>query len=96
MTHRNAYSIMCVGVSWANKNLQENSSTTKTDEAAFRDKTPSGMRWNGYVQKVMTGSNGAGATAAKTAWDALSSSQSAWDTAALALTPPVGTAPQYA
>lgn len=96
MTHRNAYSIMGVGVSWANKNLQVNSSTTKTDEAAFRDKTPSGMRWNGYIQKVMTGSNGAGAAAAETAWDTLATNQASWETAALALTPPVGTAPQYA
>lgn len=96
MTHRNAYSIMGVGMSWANKNIQVNSSTTKTDEQAFRDKTPSGMRWNGYVQKVMTGSNGAGAAAAKLAWNAISGSQSTWESLANSLNPPVGSAPQYA
>ena len=71
MDQRNAFSVIGVGVSWANKCLQINSSTTKTDEAAYREKTPSGMRWNGYIQKVLTGSGAAGYKAAKLAWDAL-------------------------
>lgn len=94
MEQRNAFSVIGVGVSHANKCLQVNASTTKTDEQAFRDKTPSGMRWNGYIQKVLTGSGAAGYKAAKLAWDALGGGSS-WDAAAAALTPPVQSAPQY-
>ena len=94
MDQRNAFSIIGVGVSQANKCLQVNDSTTKTDEQAFRDKTPSGMRWNGYIQKVLTGSGAAGYKAAKLAWDALAK-KTDWETAANGLTPPVPSAPQY-
>lgn len=94
MDQRNAFSVIGVGISWANKCLQINSSTAKTDEAAYRDKTPSGMRWNGYIQKVLTGSGAAGYKAAKLAWDALSN-KAAWETTAAGLTPPVQSAPQY-
>ena len=94
MEQRNVFSIIGVGVSWANKCLQINSSTTKTDEAAFRKKTPSGMRWNGYIQKVLAGSSAAGYQTAKLAWDTLAS-KTAWETAARGLTPPVQSAPQY-
>ena len=94
MEQRNAFSVIGVCVSWANKCLQVNSSTTKTDEVAFREKTPSGMRWNGYIQKVLTGSGAAGYKAAKLAWAALGGGVS-WETAASSLTPPVQSAPQY-
>lgn len=94
MDQRNAFSVIGVGVSQANKCLQVNSSTGKTDEQAFRGKTPSGMRWNGYVQKVLTGSGAAGYTAAKFAWDALTD-KTAWETTAAGLTPPVPPAPSY-
>ena len=94
MEQRNAFSVIGVGVSQANKCLQVNSATTMTDEAAFRDKTPSGMRWNGYIQKVLTGSGAAGYKAAKLAWDALGGGSS-WETTAAGLTPPVQSAPQY-
>lgn len=94
MDQRNAFSVIGVGVSQANKCLLVNSSTTKTDEQAFRDKTPSGMRWNGYIQKVLTGSGAAGYKAAKLAWNKLSNKGS-WETAANGLTPPVPSAPQY-
>ena len=94
MDQRNAFSVIGVGVSQANKCLQVNSSTTKTDEQAIRDKTPSGMRWNGYIQKVLTGSGAAGYNAAKAAWNALGGGTS-WEAAAAALTPPVQSAPQY-
>ena len=94
MDQRNAFSVIGVGVSQANKCLQVNSSTTKTDEQAIRDKTPSGMRWNGYIQKVLTGSGAAGYNAAKAAWDA-PLNQAAWETTAAGLTPPVPSAPQY-
>ena len=94
MDQRNAFSVIGVGVSQANKCLQINSSTGKTDEQAIRDKTPSSMRWNGYIQKVLTGSGAAGYKAAKLAWDALSDKAS-WQTAANGLTPPVPSAPQY-
>lgn len=94
MAQRNAFSIIGVGVSQANKCLQVNSSTGNTDEEAFRVKTPSGMRWNGYIQKVLTGSGAAGYKAAKLAWSALAS-RTAWETTAAGLTPPVQSAPQY-
>lgn len=94
MDQRNAFSVIGVGVSQANKCLQVNSSTTKTDEQAFRDKTPSGMRWNGYIQKVLTGSGAAGYKAAKLAWAGVLN-QTGWETAANGLTPPVPSAPQY-
>ena len=94
MDQRNAFSIIGVGVSHASKCLQVNSSTTKTDEEAFREKTPSGMRWNGYIQKVLTGSGAAGYNAAKAAWNALAS-KTAWETTAAGLTPPVPSAPTY-
>ena len=71
MDQRNAFSVIGVGVSWANKCLQINSTTTKNDEVAFREKTPSGMRWNGYIQKVLAGSGAAGYNAAKAAWGAI-------------------------
>ena len=94
MDQRNAFSVIGVGVSHASKCLQFNSSTGKTDEQAIRDKTPSGMRWNGYIQKVLTGSGAAGYNAAKAAWDALLN-QPAWEITAAGLTPPVPSAPQY-
>ena len=94
MEQRNAFSVIGVGVSQTNKCLQVNSDTSKTDEQAFRDKTPSGMRWNGYVQKVLTGSGAAGYNAAKAAWNALPD-QSQWETTANGLMPPVQSAPQY-
>ena len=94
MGQRNAFSVIGVGVSQANKCLQVNSSTTKTDEQAIRDKTPSGMRWNGYIQKVLTGSSAAGYNAAKAAWNSLLN-QPAWETTAAGLTPPVPSAPSY-
>lgn len=94
MDQRNAFSVIGVGVSQANKCLQANSTTTKTDEQAFRDKTPSGMRWNGYIQKVLTGSGAAGYNAAKLAWNAISN-KAGWDSAAGNLLPPVQSAPQY-
>lgn len=94
MNQRNAFSIIGVGISQANKCLQVNGSTTKTDEVAFRDKTPSGMRWNGYIQKVLAGSGAAGYNAAQVAWSALSN-KAGWETAANGLTPPVHSAPQY-
>ena len=94
MDQRNAFSAIGVGVSQANKCLQVNDTTTKTDEQAFRDKTPSGMRWNGYIQKVLTGSGAAGYNAAKAAWGALTS-RTAWETTANGLMPPVQSAPQY-
>lgn len=94
MDQRNAFSVIGVGVSQANKCLQVNSGTTKTDEQAFRDKTPSGMRWNGYIQKVLTGSGAAGYKAAKLAWNAISG-KSQWETTAGGLNPPVQSAPQY-
>ena len=94
MDQRNAFSVIGVGVSQANKCLQFNGSTGKTDEQAFRDKTPSGMRWNGYIQKVLTGSGAAGYNAATATWDALLD-QSQWETAASGLNPPVPSAPTY-
>lgn len=94
MDQRNAFSVIGVGVSQANKCLQVNSSTTKTDEQAVRDKTPSGMRWNGYIQKVLTGSGAAGYNVAKAAWNALLNT-SQWEITASGLTPPVPSAPQY-
>ena len=94
MVQRNAFSVIGVGVSQANKCLQVNSSTTKTDEQAFRDKTPSGMRWNGYTQKVLTRSGAAGYNAAKAAWNALTD-KTQWETTAGGLNPPVPSAPQY-
>ena len=94
MDQRNAFSVIGVGVSWANKCLQVNSSTTKTDEAAYRAKTPSGMRWNGYIQKVLTGSKATGYKAAKLAWNRITA-KAAWETAAKGRTPPVPSAPQY-
>jgi len=94
MDQRNAFSVIGVGISQANKCLRINSSTTKTDEAAYRGKTPSGMRWNGYIQKVLTGSGAAGYKAAKLAWSALYDN-TAWETTAAGLTPPVQSAPQY-
>lgn len=94
MDQRNAFSVVGVGVSQANKCVQVNSSTTKADEQAFRDNTPSGMRWNGYIQKVLTGSGAAGYNAALAAWNALPD-QSQWETTANGLTPPVQSAPRY-
>lgn len=95
MDQRNAFSVAGTATSWVNKNLQIDNAVLKTDEQAFRDKTPSGMRWNGYVQKLLTGSKGAGFLAAKAAWNAISGSQSSWETAATGATPPLGSAPQY-
>ena len=94
MEQRNAFSVIGVGVSWASKCQQINISTRRTDEEAIRGKTPSGMRWNGYIQKVLTGSGAAGYNAAKAAWDALPD-KSQWKTTANGLMPPVQSAPQY-
>ena len=94
MELRNAFSVIGVGASQANKCSQVNGSTIKTDEQAFRDKTPSGMRWNGYIQKVLTGSGAAGYNAALSAWNTFFD-KTAWENAANGLMPPVPSAPQY-
>ena len=94
MDQRNAFSVVGVAVSWANKSLEINNKTGKTDEQAFREKTPSGMRWNGYLQKVLTGAGAAGYNAAKTAWLPIVNKND-WETAAESLAPPVPPAPQY-
>jgi hypothetical protein len=50
--------------------------------------TPSGQRWNSYLQQIGTGAGGVVYTAAEAAWAALASGeQDAWDAAAAALTP---------
>lgn len=55
------------------------------DEVLFRAVAPSGVTWNANVTKLVVGQGGTNYAAAGTAWAA--ATQSAWETAAAALTP---------
>ncbi len=61
---------------------------TSTDKELIAAVTPSGQRWNSYMQQVGIGSGGISYTAARAAFALLTElEKAAWETAAGALTP---------
>lgn len=61
---------------------------SETDKDRLAAITPSGQRWNSYLQQVGTGAGGVAFTAAEAAYSALdATAQGDWDTAAAALSP---------
>lgn len=93
--HRNRFSVIGIITTWASRNQQTFGANVLDDQALIKAKTPADQRWNGYLLRVMTSGNGAQYEAAKALWEGANlSAQPAWETAALALTPPMPSAPQ--
>lgn len=93
--HRNRFSAIGTITTWASRNTQFFGANTKDDQALIKAKTPADQRWNGYLLSVMTSGNGAQYEAAKASWVGVSpSSKTDWETAAMALTPPMPSATQ--
>lgn len=62
----------------------------KTDKELVGAITPSGQRWNSYIQQVGIGAGGMAYTASRAAYTALSAGEkTAWDTAAGGLVPKI-------
>ena len=94
-THRNRFSAIGTITTWASRNTQFFGTNTEDNQALIKAKTPADQRWNGYLLRVMTSGNGAQFEAAKAEWNGPAlGSQSAWETAAKSLTPPMPSAPQ--
>jgi hypothetical protein len=94
-THRNRFSSVGTIATWATRNSQLYDTNTLTVQELIKSKTPSDQRWNGYLLRVLTSGNGAQYDAAKAEWEgAMSGNQTAWETAATALTPPMPSAAQ--
>lgn len=74
--------------SFFNKTTLVADGETLIDKERIAELTPSGQRWNSYLQQVGIGSGGTAYTAAEAAWSALdAAAHTAWDTAAAALSP---------
>lgn len=94
-THRNRFSAVGTITTWATRNSQLYDTNTETVQELIKGKTPSDQRWNGYLLRVLTSGNGAQYDAAKAEWKgAMVGNQSAWETAATGLTPPMPSAAQ--
>lgn len=94
-THRNRFSAIGTITTWASRNTQFFGTNTMDDQALIKAKTPADQRWNGFLLRVMTSGNGAQYKAAKASWEGANlASQPAWETAAMALTPPMPSATQ--
>lgn len=93
--HRNRFSAIGTITTWASRNQQTFDGNVLDDQALIKAKTPADQRWNGYLLRVMTSGNGAQYEAAKASWEGANLSyQPAWETAAMALTPPMPSAAQ--
>lgn len=94
-THRNRFSAIGTITTWASRNTQTFDGNTEDVQALIKAKTPSDQRWNGYLLRVMTSGNGAQYEAAKASWKGANlGSQPDWEGAAMALSPPMPSAPQ--
>lgn len=92
---RNRFSAVGKAASWASMSAQTVAATSKTFQEIFEARTPSGMRWNGYLLRILTSGEGAEYKNAMLAWEALTEPQQGdWDTAAGLTNPPVPSAPQ--
>lgn len=93
--HRNRFSSVGTITTWASRNDQLFGTNTKSVQLLIKEKTPADQRWNGYLLRVMTSGGGAQYEAAKAEWEGtVLGSQSSWETAAMALTPPMPSAAQ--
>lgn len=94
-TQRNRFSAVGSITTWASRNNQTFNGQVLDDKALIKAKTPADQRWNGFLLRVMTSGDGAQYNAAKTEWDGLLvGAQTAWETAAGGLTPPMPSATQ--
>jgi hypothetical protein len=75
--------------------VAKRSGETLTDQQLLTGSAPANNTWNGYLVQVITGKFAATYTAAVAAYGALTAPQkTAWNDAALALTPPIPTVGQ--
>lgn len=73
---------------WVNSTSLKASGQTKTDKELIMDATPGGYAWNGYLVDQCVGKGGLTYDAARTSYAALQAGEkTAWNTAALALSP---------
>lgn len=82
--------VRCAGTAqkWANATSLVESGESETDKARMQGAVPSGFAWNGWLVDNMIGAGGITYDAAQTAYAALDAGeQTAWETAAAALTP---------
>jgi hypothetical protein len=86
VTVRNALSVAAAIQKWINRTLLEQAAIPIGDEARLRQLAPSGTVWNAYVTQLVVGQGQANYASAGVAWAA--ATQSSWETAATALTPP--------
>ena len=92
---RNKLRLTAAAQAWANITTTKRSGETLTDKNELISLSPSGQAWNGFLTKSIIGIGDANYTTIKTAYDALSGgNKTAWNTAALALSPPMPTVPQ--
>jgi hypothetical protein len=71
------------------------SGETDTDKLRLAAKAPSNQTWNSYLVQLVSGKGGLTFSAARTAYAALTAPQkTAWETAAAALTPVIGSSYQ--
>ena len=92
---RNALRVLAAMQVFAAATALKRSGETTTDLVELKATAPAGQAWNGWLVKSGIGAGLVAYDAAKTAYAALTAPQKAdWDTAAAALTPPIGAVAQ--
>jgi hypothetical protein len=87
-TARNRLRVTGAIQKWVNATLLKASGETLTDKARITAATPGGYAWNGYLVDNIIGTGGLTYNAAVVAYAALTAAEkTAWDTAAVALSP---------
>lgn len=87
---RNAVRVAGAGQRFAYLSTDIRSGQTETDLDLIKGITPGGQAWNGTLVKAMIGAGQVNYDAAETAWTALNgTAQTAWGTAAAALSPAI-------
>lgn len=82
---------------WARVTTLTGPTRTDTDKDLLAAAAPSNQTWNSYLVQAITGPGATRYIAAEAAYDALAAGEkTAWDTAALALTPPMAAVYQTA
>ena len=77
--------------SWANNTALVLSGESSIDKVRLMQVTPAEQTWNSYLTQIIQGAGGLTYDAAQTAWAALAAGErTAWDSAAAALTPVIG------
>ena len=89
-TARNAMRVAGSAQKFANANSQVRTGLSLADKAEITAKTPAGYAWNGFLVDSIIGAGGVNIAASDALWAGLSGAeQTAWTTAADALTAPL-------